>query len=77
MIIEVDTYAEIRSRYSDGESIRSISKALGISRQTVKKYCEGSTHPDVRKQYKRDPDVVTEEVEQSYLIALRRMNKRT
>lgn len=41
MIIEVDTYAIIRKRYNDGESIRSISSALGISRQTVKKYCEG------------------------------------
>ena len=49
MIIGVDTYAMIRKRYNDGESIRSISSALGVSRQTVKKYCEGFTHPDVRK----------------------------
>ena len=37
MIIEVDIYFAIRTHYSDGESIRSIAKALGISRQTVKK----------------------------------------
>jgi len=62
VIIEVDIYSAIRTRYSDGESIRSIAKGLGISRQTVKKYCEGSTHPEVRKTYEREPDVLTEDV---------------
>ncbi|MDW7660579.1 MAG: helix-turn-helix domain-containing protein [Bacillota bacterium] len=46
MIIELDMYSAIRLRYSEGESIRSIAQSLGISRQTVKKYCEGNTHPD-------------------------------
>ena len=63
MIIEVDTYSAIRLRYIKGESIRSISQSLGISRQTVKKYCEGNTHPDVRKTYKRMPVVITSDVE--------------
>jgi len=67
VIIEVDTYAVIRKRYNDGESIRSISNALGVSRQTVKKYCEGFTHPDVRKPYLREPDVVIAEVKQFIL----------
>jgi len=62
VIIEVDIYSAIRTRYSDGESIRSIAKSLGISRQTVKKYCEGSTHPDIRKTYERKPDVITDAV---------------
>lgn len=62
MIIEVDIYSAIRTRYSDGESIRSIAKSLGISRQTVKKYCEGSTHPEVRKPYERNPDVLTDDI---------------
>lgn len=62
VIIEVDIYSAIRTRYSQGESIRSIAKSLGISRQTVKKYCEGSTHPEVRKTYEREPDVITDAV---------------
>lgn len=62
MIIGVDLYSAIRTRYTDGESIRSITKSLGISRQTVKKYCEGSTHPEVRKPYLREPEVVNDDV---------------
>ena len=62
MIIEVDIYSAIRTRFSDGESIRSIAKSLGISRQTVKKYCEGSTHPEVRKAYQREACVLTSNV---------------
>ena len=62
MIVEMDLYYQIRSRYNDGDSIRSIAKSLGISRQTVKKYCQGNTHPDVRKPYHREPEVVTQDV---------------
>ena len=62
MIIEVDIYSAIRTRFSDGESMRSIAKSLGISRQTVKKYCEGSTHPEVRKAYQREACVLTNDV---------------
>ena len=63
MIIEMDLYAEIRRRYLDGESIRSISKVLGISRQTVKKYCEGKCHPEARKSYVRKPSILKKEIE--------------
>jgi transposase len=62
VIIEVDMYSAIRTRFSDGESIRSIAKSLGISRQTVKKYCEGSTHPEVRKSYEREAYILTSDV---------------
>jgi transposase len=62
VIIEVDIYSAIRTRYSDGESIRSIAKDLSISRQTVKKYCEGATHPEVRKDYQRKPDIITNNI---------------
>lgn len=62
MIIGVDLYSAIRTRHTDGESIRSIAKSLGISRQTVKKYCEGSTHPEVRKTYQREHEVVNDDV---------------
>lgn len=60
VIIEVDLYYRIRTLYNEGESIRSISRRLGVSRQTVKKYCEGNTHPDVRKNYNRTPSVITD-----------------
>lgn len=36
MIVEMDLYYEIRTRYNAGQSIRSIAKSLGIARQTVK-----------------------------------------
>lgn len=46
MIIEVDIYKEIRDLYEHGRmSQRAIAKKLGISRNTVKKYCEGSQVP--------------------------------
>lgn len=63
VIIEVDLYYQIRSLYNEGESIRSIARRLGISRQTVKKCCEGNTFPDVRRPYLRTSDVITDDVE--------------
>ena len=65
--VEMDTYKDIRQSFIDGESQRHIAKRLGISRQTVKKYCEGSSHPDVRKTYERPPDTITDEVKQFIL----------
>lgn len=67
LIIEMDMYSEIRTLYSNGESIRSIAARLGIARQTVKKYCEGATHPEVRKEYHRKAEVVTDQVKQFIL----------
>ena len=61
-------YSKIRTLYTEGESMRSIATRLGISRQTVKKYCEGNTHPDVRKVYTRQPDVITEDVK-SFILS--------
>lgn len=71
MIIEVDLYSQIRCRYESGESQRSIAKALGISRQTVKKYCEGNTHPEARKSYNRAHNVITEDVKHFILSCFR------
>lgn len=62
MIIEVDLYSQIRLLYTEGESLRAIASRLGVSRQTVKKYCEGGTHPDVRKSYSRTSDVITNDI---------------
>lgn len=46
MIIEVDIYQKIRYPYEhEGKSQRAIANVLGISRNTVKKYCNGSQLP--------------------------------
>lgn len=42
-------YKEIRQQFLSGESQRNIAKVMGISRNTVKKYCEGSSVPWIRK----------------------------
>lgn len=67
VIIEMDIYSQIRNRYSNGESVRSIADGLKISRQTVKKYCDGSTHPEIRRTYQREPDIITGSVNQFIL----------
>ena len=71
VVIEVDIYSKIRLLYTQGISIRSIATRLGISRQTVKKYCEGNTHPDARKSYHREATVLTAEVRSFILACLR------
>ena len=62
--VEMDIYKGIRQKFIDGESQRHTTKRLGISRQTVKKYCEGSAHPDVCKTNERPLDTITDEVKQ-------------
>jgi transposase len=54
-------YYEIRKRYNAGESQRHIAKSLGISRNTVKKYCEGNSVPWERKTPERESTVLTAE----------------
>ncbi len=61
MVITMKDYDEIRKRYLSGESQRKIAKALGISRNTVAKYCEGASVPWVRKTPERVSTVLTEE----------------
>lgn len=67
MIIEVDTYEKIRKLSLDGVSQRGIASKLKISRQTVKKYCNGDTVPWIRKDYERDSDVITDDVKEFIL----------
>lgn len=64
MIIEVDIYQKIRHLYEhEGKSQRAIANALGISRNTVKKYCKGSQVPwDRQGKSGRQPYVITEEI---------------
>ncbi len=45
MIITMQDYDENRRRYNAGERKRHIATSLGISRNTVKKYCEGNAVP--------------------------------
>lgn len=71
MKVEMDMYYLIRSYHNDGMSIRAIAKTLGISRQTVKKYCDGTTIPGNRKEYHRDSTIITDETRQFILSCFR------
>ncbi|NTW73060.1 MAG: IS21 family transposase [Eubacteriaceae bacterium] len=64
MSIEVDIYEKIRHLHEhEGKSQRAISKILGISRNTVKKYCEGSQVPWERQGISgRQRYVVTDDI---------------
>ena len=62
MVITVNDYKQIRQRYLAGESQRHIAKTMGISRNTVAKYCEGNTVPWKRKTPVRECSVITDEV---------------
>jgi len=62
VVISVNDYKQIRQRFLNGESQRSIAKSMGISRNTVKKYCAGENVPWERKTPERESTVLTEEV---------------
>ena len=58
----MNDYKQIRQRYLAGESQRHIAKTMGISRNTVAKYCEGESVPWERKTPERISTVVTDEI---------------
>ena len=62
MVITMQDYYEIRRRFNAGESQRHIAKCLGISRNTVKKYCEGNAVPWNHKTPVRESTVLTNDV---------------
>lgn len=63
MVITVNDYGEIRRRYCAGESKRAIARRMGISRNTVEKYCAGENVPWTRKPYTpRCSPVINEQV---------------
>ena len=65
VVTSVDVYKEIRRLQLEGiTSQRAAAKRLGISRNTVKKYWEGNSVPWDRKEYSRDPAVMTRDVVQ-------------
>lgn len=53
-------YDRIRQQYLlKNKSQREIAKDLGISRNTVAKYCKRGTYPGLRVSYKRANSVIT------------------
>ena len=51
MVINAELYAKIRKFKNNGASMRYVARALGISRDTVKRYWEGDRIPGERKAY--------------------------
>lgn len=63
VVITVNDYEKIRTMYMrEHMSQRAIAKALGISRNTVAKYCTGASYPGLRADYHRDASVMTPDV---------------
>ncbi len=64
MKIEVDLYEKIRYLYvHEKKSQREIARLLGVSRTTVRKYCDGSILPNTRKEGSgRKSHIITNEV---------------
>jgi len=56
MVIDTALYAKIRKYKNNGASIRHAAKALGISRNTVKRYWHGEHTPGGRKDYPQAND---------------------
>ncbi len=58
----MELYEQIRKLHLEGTSQRQIAARLGVSRNTVKKYCEGAALPGERKPCIRTASVLTPEV---------------
>ena len=56
MIIDTELYSKIRKYKNNGASMRYAARALGISRNTVKRYWNGAHTPDERKAYPQSTD---------------------
>ena len=59
----MEDYQKIRRMFLvEHMSQRQIAKELGLSRNTVAKYCDGDTYPGKRNPYHRDASVITPDV---------------
>lgn len=59
----MEDYKKIRHIFLvERESQRQIARTLGISRNTVAKYCNGNIYPRIRADYHRDASVVMPDV---------------
>lgn len=58
MVITVEDSAEMRKLFNSGISKRAIARKLGISRNTVDKYCQGNTVPWNKKEYNRQSTII-------------------
>ena len=78
MAIEVDIYEKIRYLYEhEGQSQRAIARMLGVSRNTVKKYCKGNQVPWERQGVSgRHRYVITEEILKFIKDCLSKMRKK-
>lgn len=54
MSIELEVYEQIRRYKEEGLGKKTVAKLLGVSRNTVKKYWDGSTVPWVYLYYKQN-----------------------
>ena len=72
----MDLYQDIRKLWAvEGLSQREIARRLGISRNTVRRYCEGEQVPWERKKSDRKSPVITEEVKEFVINCLETDNK--
>jgi len=61
-VIGMDLYQDIRKLYVRETSKREIARKLGISRNTVRKYCKGEHIPGEKTHRNRRSSVLTDEV---------------
>lgn len=67
-VVDTDIYRMIRRLYTvEGLSQRQIAIQLGVSRPTVKKYCEGSCLPGDRKEYNTEKSEIRIAIEKEIM----------